>query len=450
MTGSWSELLDYYPAWLAYRRWYLRVPGVQFAVRHSDELVASGAVGLSDQTTGARLTERHLFRVASHSKTLAAVLVLQLVEQGAVRLDDAVGTHVRELAGSPVSDRTLGELLSHSGGVVRDSDDGDFWQSARPFPGRDELIAIAGSASSATLGRHEHYKYSNIGFGLLGLVIEAVTGDTYAQRVHDRIAVPLGLADLGGEYDPARAVEYASGHSSLAVARERTTIPHVDTRALAAATGSYATARDLTAFFSALLPGRTALLSEQSQRLQRHWQWDVKDGEQHYGLGLFGDTVAGTDLFGHTGGYPGHITASFADAEDEWVVSVLTNAIDGAASELASGLFRLRTLAREADHATCPDEAVRFTGRFASRWGVLDVARLEGRLFALHPTDPDPADAAAGLEVVDDQTLRIVGGRGDNSYAEPMKFSFDPSGAVESVRADSAMTMTPFTPPEAT
>ncbi|HEY2273294.1 MAG TPA: serine hydrolase domain-containing protein [Jatrophihabitantaceae bacterium] len=443
MTETWADLIDYYPSWLAYRRWYLRIPGVQFAVRRQGELVSAGAIGVSNIDTGEQLTSNHLFRIAAHSKTLAAVLVLQLAERGALRLGDSLGEHVPGLADSPVGDRTLSELLTHSGGVIRDSEDGDFWQSVKPFPGRDELIAIARAASSATIARNEHFKYSNIGYGLLGLVIEAVTGDSYAQLVRDQIATPLGLTDLGGEYEPERSADYAAAHSGLSGARNRIVLEHVDTRALAAATGCFATARDLTAYFSALMPGEHRLLNADSQRVQRHWHWQIKQGERHYGHGMSLDRIADIDLFGHTGGYPGHITASFADANEGWVVSAFTNSIDGAASQLGSGFFHLRNLARKAEHETSDDSAVRFTGRFASLWGVQDVIRLDGRLFAVDPTAPEPADEAVALEVADDSSLRIVGGRGGNSYRELMRYEFGPDGIV-SVRGDSGMSLRPF------
>lgn len=446
-AANWSDLLDYFPSWLDYQRWYQRIPGVQFAIRRNGELIGSGASGRSNADTGEQLTERHLFRIASHSKTVATVLVLQQVEQGTVRLDDRLEQHVPELAGSPVADRTVRELLTHSGGVIRDSEDGDFWLTFRAFPDRAQLLDIARDSSAATLARNEHFKYSNIGYGLIGLVLDAV-GVGFVDGVRELIAAPLGLTDFGGEYDPARAADYAAGHSSYATARERRTIEHVDTGALAAATGCYATARDLTAFFSALLPDRDDLLGPDLRRLQRHWAWEVKPGERRYAMGLFVDHVADTDLFGHTGGYPGHITATFADPDSGEVVSALTNCIDGAASQLASAYFRLRDLGRKADHARADDSAIRFTGRYGNLWGTLDIARLDGRLFALSPTDGNPAEDAAPLEVHDERSLRIVGGRGGNSYGELMRFEFDAHGKVVSLRADSATTMTPFRPDE--
>jgi CubicO group peptidase (beta-lactamase class C family) len=447
-AASWTDLPAYYPEWAAYRRWYLRIPGVQLALRRRGELVLSGAIGVSDLAAGTPLTEEHLFRIASHSKTFAAVLVLRLVERGRLRLDDAVGAHVPELEGAAIGRRTVAELLAHGGGVIRDSEDGDFWQGGRPFPDRAELLAIARADSAEVLPSTQHWKYSNIGYGLIGLVLEAVTGRGFPELVGAEIAGPLGLRDTGGELDPARVADYAAGHSGLATGRERRVLEHVDTRALAAATGCYATARDLTAFFSALLPGENSLLADSSQRRQRHAQWEVRTGEQRYGLGVFLETLAGTEVFGHTGGYPGHITCSYADPADGWALSVLTNAIDGAATPIAQGFVKLRALGRDATHARADDAAAaRFTGRFSSLWGVLDVVRIDGRLFTVRPADPDPADDAVPVEVSGDTALRIVGGRGGNSYGELMRYDFGPDGAVRSMRADSGMTMTPWSLP---
>jgi CubicO group peptidase (beta-lactamase class C family) len=448
MTSMGASLLEYYPQWASYRRWHLRIPGVQLAVRRHGELELSTAVGYSDLRSQAPLTADHLFRIASHSKTFTSVLLLQLVEANQLRLDDPIAAHLPEVATSGIADRTIGELLSHSGGVTRDSDDGDFWQTYRPFPDRAELIDIARSASATVIERNEHFKYSNISYGLLGLVIESVTGQPFADRVRTNITEPLELTDTGGELDPARTGDYAAGHTGLATARTYDVIDHVDTRALAAATGCYATARDLTAFYSALLPGNDTLLTAASQRRQRHWQWEVKPGEQRYGMGVSLNTIADTELFGHNGGYPGHITCTFADPADGWVISVLTNSIDGAATSIASGYFHLLNMGRKADHAKTDDTAVRFTGRFQSLWGLVDVVRVDSRLFAVDPTAADPADEAIALEVIDDHRLKIAGGRGGNSYGETMHYQFEPDGTVRSMRGESGGSSTPFVTPE--
>ncbi|WP_281256812.1 serine hydrolase domain-containing protein [Blastococcus aggregatus] len=188
---------------------------MQVAVRSGGELVLSAAVGVADVGTGAPLTAEHLFHVASHSKTFTATAVLQLVEAGRMRLDDPIGSHVPELeaAGSPIARATVRELLGHQSGVTRDGAHADFWQLETSFPGRERLIAEAGNG--VVHGRNEHFKYSNVGYGLIGLAIEAVTGEPFAEHVQHAVLGPLGLTRTGADHDPARSDEYAAGHTAL-------------------------------------------------------------------------------------------------------------------------------------------------------------------------------------------------------------------------------------------
>ena len=89
------------------------------------------------------------------------------------------------------------ELLAHGGGLVRDGWDGDFWQLHRRFPDRAELGAQSAPTAADVLPANSRFKYSNIGFGLLGLVVEAVTGAPYEAHIAERILRPLGLEDTG-------------------------------------------------------------------------------------------------------------------------------------------------------------------------------------------------------------------------------------------------------------
>jgi CubicO group peptidase (beta-lactamase class C family) len=445
-----TEALAYYDSWLAFNQRYQRVPGIQVAVYAGDAIAFSAAYGFADVENGVPLTEQHLFRIASHSKTFTATAVLQLVEQGRLRLDDKAEQHVTEIVGTPLGQRTVRELLAHAGGVTRDGLDADWWQLSTSFPDRDELLEVLRLESSAVISENDRFKYSNIGYGLLGLVIEAASGTPYNAYVQTAIVDKLGLAGLGPELDPARLSEYAAGYSALAYADTRVPIEHVDTRALASATGFFGNARDLVTYFSAHLPGDDRLLTDKSKREMQHPLWITgSDDKARYGLGLSVTKVGDVDVFGHGGGYPGHITRTLVDPERRLVVSALTNAIDGPAAQLAEGLLRLLNLADSKDRV---EEAGlgRFTGRFANLWGITDFVLLGGRLYATDPTGPNPADEPQELEV-DGDTLRVTGGNGYGSYGESYRFTFDANGAVESVRGSSGLSLRPideFTLPE--
>ena len=179
MTESLTEALAYYDSWLAFNQRYQRVPGLQVAVYAEDAIAFSAAYGLADVENDVPLTEQHLFRIASHSKTFTATAVLQLVEQGRLRLDDKAEQHVTEIVGTPLGQRTVRELLAHAGGVTRDGLDADWWQLFTSFPDRDELLEVMRHESSAVIPENDRFKYSNIGYGLLGLIIEAAFGMPY-------------------------------------------------------------------------------------------------------------------------------------------------------------------------------------------------------------------------------------------------------------------------------
>ncbi|TDW60997.1 serine hydrolase domain-containing protein [Kribbella pratensis] len=450
MTESLTEALAYYDSWLAFNQRYQRVPGLQVAVYAEDAIAFSAAYGLADVENDVPLTEQHLFRIASHSKTFTATAVLQLVEQGRLRLDDKAEQHVTEIVGTPLGQRTVRELLAHAGGVTRDGLDADWWQLFTSFPDRDELLEVMRHESSAVIPENDRFKYSNIGYGLLGLIIEAASGTPYNAYVQTAIVDKLGLAGLGPELDPDRLTEYAAGYSALAYADKRVPIEHINTRALASATGFFGNARDLVTYFSAHLPGDDRLLTDKSKREMQHPLWTTgADDKARYGLGLSVTKVGEVDVFGHGGGYPGHITRTLVDPERRLVVSALTNAIDGPAAQLAEGLLRLLNLADSKDRV---EEAGlgRFTGRFANLWGITDFVLLGGRLYATDPTLANPAEEPQELEA-DGDTLRVTGGNGYGSYGESYRFTFDANGAVESVRGSSGLTLHPidtFTLPE--
>lgn len=443
-TATIRPAAGYLLSWVAAQAAHRRVPGVQVAVRSGDELVLSAALGVADVTTGAPLTTEHLFPVASHSKTFTATAVLQLVEAGRMRLDDPIGGYVTELAdaGSPIAAVTVRELLGHQSGVVRDGAAADFWQLEQPFPDRAGVIGAV-LDGGVVHHRNEHFKYSNIGYALVGLAIEAVTGTSYADHLRTSVLAPLGLTRTGADHDPDRAGDYATGHTALLLGgTTREPLLPVPAGTLAPATGFWSTAEELCTFGSAHVLGDDRLLTDDSKRLMQRLESVVsRYGTEvgRYGIGLALMTVGERQLVGHSGGYPGHITLTLVDPVGKLVVSVLTNAVDGPAEDLVVGLVKLVDVALtpRAELPAAPADAPpleSFTGRFAGLWGILDVAELGGRLVLVRPTLHDPLPGIEELGVVDDRTLRVAAQPGFGPAGELVPLERDAEGRVVSLR----------------
>lgn len=471
-TAALTAALDYIRSWLDYRVWRTRVPGAQVAIWFGGERRFASSFGLANVRTGEKLTNSHLFRIASHSKTFTSTSVLQLAEAGKLRLDDEVRQYVPQLADRAIGTVTLRELLSHSGGVSRDSADGDFWSLLRPFPDAEAFDEILRQDLDVTVPTHA-FKYTNIGYSILGLVIEAAGGQSYDEYTREHIVSPLRLRHTASDLIEKPGTKYAAPHSGLFTDFDREVYPNVSTGAMAAATGFSSTASDLVRYAAAHFTGSGELLQDRSKRWMRQalWQVEARDGSaSSYGLGLGGRKVDERTWYGHGGGWPGHITRTLWEPELGIAVSVLTNAIDGPAEELAVGVIRLLGAALERPGTPLrPDSGLpngvygaatrqpsekagavdldRFTGRFASPWSLVDIVRLGDRLFQVAPTAADPMAAAEPFTVIDGSTLRTDSGTGYGSLGELVHFEFDKRGRVSRVRGGSGMRLRPAPKP---
>jgi CubicO group peptidase (beta-lactamase class C family) len=444
-TKAIRSALAYVPEYFAFQQPYMPFVGAQVAVRQNGELLLNHATGYADIKAKAPLTVDHLFRIASHSKTFTGVACMQLVEQGKLRLDDDARTHVPELANAPMGGVTVRELLAHGSGMTRDGDNSDFWSLGRRFPDKAELLETI-RQHGKVLEPNEHFKYSNIGYSLLGLIIEGASGVPYRDFVATNIVDALGLTHTGPDLNMERIDEYAKGYSSRAHGPERIEIDHIDTFGESSATGFYSTAAELTAYFQAHLDGDERLLSDASKRRMRQAQYRISD-EAQYGLGLSITVFNGRTYYGHSGGYPGHITMSKLDPERRLSISVFTNASDGPAATLCMAVLRLIDLALDEDARSSPKKAKvlrPFEGRFASLGGLTDIVNLGGRLYSLNPALENPAAEAVELEVVSDTGLKVVGDKGFGGYGEVMRYSFKKSGMVDRIRGSSGQTLVPI------
>ena len=451
--------LPYIDSWAAYKTWQLRVPGVQVAIGHRDQVLFSQAYGSADVENGIRLTTDHLFRIASHSKTFTATALARLVEAGKLRFDDPVGDYIPRLAeaDSPIATATVRELAEQSAGVIRDGLDSDHWQLKQPFPDEDRLLELVLDHGTKTPVGSE-FNYSNLGYSLLGLVVAAASGRSYRDYVRAEIIDRLGLPHTGPDFDESRPIEeYVRGYTGLHAARNRKPIDHIDTHAMSSATGFYSTAEDLVHYFSAHLPGDERLLTDHSKWLLQHQAWKASDKEDAgtYGIGFGNEKVDGTRVVGHSGGFPGHITQSLFEPESGVVVSVLTNCAAGPASTIARGILSL--LFAAADETAPGTSLARMptdvdpstvTGRFASNWGVADIALIGDRLLQLDPGSPTPLDLPVRLEIKDAKTVRATAGSRFGAIDEDIRYVRDTSGVITSIRLGGGMSMTPWQVPD--
>ena len=430
MDKALAAALDYIPRWLSFQVEQSRQPGCAVAVRHNGGLVLDAAFGLADVKAAAKLTPAHRFRVASHSKSFAAAGVMVLADAGKLRLDDAVGKYVAGLDRA-VGAATLAQLLSHSAGLIRDGLDAAFWYSTRRAISRDELRAELKNAD--ILPANTRFKYSNHGYGLIGLVIEAVSGESYRAFIEREVMAAAGLKETQADGPLRRGVPLSEGHSAQWPMGERLRFkPNEPTDAIAPAGGTISTARDLTAFYAQLDPAaRKSFLSVAARREIVRLHREIPDlaVPRQYGLGLILGETGGWRFFGHSGGYPGYITRTCVYPAQGLAVSVLTNSIDGWAHIWLDGAMNIiQTFARRG----APTRRVAsWTGRWCAHWAAGDYVPVGDRVLVVNPAfAAAPFTEASEITVTGRDKGVISKATGFGSHGEKVRRVRDAKGRV--------------------
>ncbi|MGH7911791.1 MAG: serine hydrolase domain-containing protein [Candidatus Dormibacteraceae bacterium] len=428
-----SDAVTYAGEWIGYQQRTRRLPGVAVAVACRERVLLERAYGVADLERGIPLSTGHRFRIASHSKMFTATGALLLQERGKLRLDDRLGQWLDWAPKGPgeLGQVTVRQLLSHSAGVIRDGVDTGFWHLQQPFPDEARLRKLLQEAS-VVYAPNVRFKYSNFGYTLVGLVVAAASGTPYNEFVHREVVDALGLRQTGPEPVESDRELLARGHSSDRYGYERFVLPHTDTRVMSPATGFYSTVADLCAFARAHFLGNPALLTDESKREMQHEQWRVEGAETGYGLGLITYDLGGRRLVGHTGGFPGFITSTLFDPEQQLVVTVLTNAGDGSASDLSGGVLRLIDRAQEAAPGGAGLE--RFAGRFFALNKATDVVRFGDQVLGVDPEAANPVAVCSRLTPIAETTLRIDDAPGFASPGEKVDYTFDDRGVATAIR----------------
>ena len=429
-----NHSIEFIKSWLQFRYEQEEVPGFVVAIAYKGTILMNEAYGYADLEKKTALTPQHIFRIASHSKTFTATALMQLQEQGKLRIDNYVVEYLpwlRDHKDSKWQKITVRQLMSHGAGVIRDGLNADYWQLERPFPTYEQLKEEILEAD-IVIDNNTKLKYSNFGYSLLGMVVESVSGKPYNKYVTDHIVNTLKLSSTGPEYTAAINDTLVTGYTGLESGRTRLPIAQIDTRSMSAATGFYSKAEDLCTYFAAHFVGSGKLLDDESKKEMQRVQWHSKTPGQgnhkDYGLGLELEYLNEHVTISHGGGFPGHITKSIADPENELVVVVLTNCIDGPAGAISKSIYSIidyfqdNTPKDKQEH-----DMSKFEGRYRNLWSIKEIVATGNKVVAIYPDTWNPfsnPEILESLEYVDGATFKVTDTNSFYSEGELVHFSF--------------------------
>lgn len=344
------------------------VPSVVVGTVNEDGLSWRRAWGLADPETMAPAGDDVLYRIASVTKVFTATAIVQLRDAGKLRLADPVTMHLEEFANvanpfGPIEEVNLRQLLTHTAGLPAEAPPRDphEWSGA-PMPATlamlDQIRLVVPPYT---------YKYSNLGYALLGQVIERITGMPYERYLADGIFKPLGMRSTTLEpSELPKGPTVAQGYDARRFSDRLTRTVPIESGRVGAAGGLWSTLHDLGRWIAFQIgvaenDGTTVLerasLAEMQQCSHLHAA-DVWTEAQ--GLGWRATRRGETVLVGHPGGYFGFTAAVRFSPSERCGAIVLCNGrgdVDELALELARTQIEIEREARSVANLTAPTEA---------------------------------------------------------------------------------------------
>jgi CubicO group peptidase (beta-lactamase class C family) len=419
-----------------------RVPSVLAAVGRDGNCLWSGGHG---DVNGTVPTGNTQYRIGSISKVFAAITVMRLRDEGAIRLDDRFGDHVTGTAAGAV---TVRQLLSHTAGLATETPP-PWWERTHGEIRPNLPDVLWDDPFRHPTGYRWHY--SNSGFALLGALVEQVRGRKWFDVVQDEILNPLDMRRTTLMPQAPNASGFAVHPWADVVLPE----PTPDTVLMSPAGQLWSTTEDLLRFGSVLLGKADDVLSpdtieEMCEPASGPAELEVP---LFYGLGVMISRGQDRTMFGHLGSMPGFVAALWVDPGERTSVAAFANAtLPPAFGSMPGDLLRLVTElqprlpdpwrpAESADQDSMELTGVWYRGPvpYALRWrgdGGIEFSNLQ-----------TPA-APVGLRRVDDRWVVHSAGYYKGEILTVVR---DPAGAISHLDLGSVIfTRTPYPPGDVT
>ena len=311
--NSKPEVKGQIASFYAYVEKYMKAkqaPGVAVAIVVDKRIVSAKGFGVTT-AGGIEPVDTHTrFRLASLSKSFAAVLTGQLVEDEQLDWGDKVVTYV---PGFSLADKahtqnlTIRHILSHTSGLVPHAYD-NLIEAGLPFEAIVKNLNKAGLICPAG----KCYAYQNVVYGLIGPVIESITGDTYEKVLQKRLIAPLGMTDVsfsrqGLIADKNFARPHIKKNGSWLPVEVRNTYYNVPPAA-----GINASIHDMALWLQGMVSGNPSVISEKvikkistplitTKNEIKRFNWESRLQKASYGMGWRIFNYAGHTMVYHSG-----------------------------------------------------------------------------------------------------------------------------------------------------
>ena len=348
------------------------------------------------------LTAANRFRIASITKMFTAAMILQLVEEGKLKLTDTLDKFFPQVPNAKKI--TIVQILAHRSGIPNVRRDQNSQGNVNTTPTtKDEMLALIAKATP-DFEPDSKQSYSNSGYFLLGLIIEKLTGKPYEEALKERITSKIGLKDT---YTATGSIDVNKNESLtyMNLGGDWKQVPETHPSILFGGGAIVSTPNDLAKFIQALFDGK--IVSKENLDQMK----TIRDGDG-LGIGMEPFTFAGKTFYGHTGGGDNYGAWLSYEPEEKLAVAYTTNAKVYPVENIVRGVVDIYynkpfTIPALESLAISPEVLDKYVGVYSSPEAPLKwtITRDGGTLFF----QPPGAQSAVPLEATAQDKFQIQG-----------------------------------------
>lgn len=328
-----KEAIKLLEIWLKAQKDYEQLPGLSMSVVHDQELLWSGGYGLSNPDKNIATTDNTIHSICSISKLFTSIAIMQLRDQGKLRLDDPISKHLPryniENTYPQKGAASIQNILTHSSGLPRESDY-PYWTGPDfPFPSSEKIINKL-SDQKTLYPADKYFQYSNLGLTLAGEIVSEVSGETFIDYIQKNILDPLELNDTKPVMpENLYGKELAIGHEARNRSGERPPVPLFNAEGIGSAAGFSSNVIDLAKFAAwqfRVLDGENEVLNSNSLREMLRVHFLDEDWSPAWGLGFSIWRSNEKKFVGHGGSCPGYRSQLLIQPDRKIATVFMTNA----------------------------------------------------------------------------------------------------------------------------
>ena len=304
-------------------------------VAENGKVIYKKGIGLANMEWNIPNTPETKFRLGSITKQFTATLILQLVDQGKIKLDGKISDYLPDYRKDIGEKVTVHQLLNHTSGIPSYTGQPGFFQEVSRNPYKVDDFVKKYASKDLEFEPGSKFSYNNSGYFLLGAIIEKVTGKSYEQALKENVFDPLGMKNSGYDHFDTLLEKRATGYQKTANGYNNA--PYLDMSIPYAAGSLYSTVEDLYLWDQALYTDR--VLPEQTKQVmfKPHlsnyaYGWSVRNARFD----------AKVPVITHNGGINGFSTTIIRFPAEKHLIVMLDNSgqgLDGLSEELAKILY---------------------------------------------------------------------------------------------------------------